>query len=283
VHLQAAGLLLRQGTIVGATIISAPSSTKNSTGERDPEMHQTRKGNQWYFGMKAYVGVDAESDLVHSVICTAANVADVTACAWCIARRRWRSTMPATYGEGQLMADNTTGGDDTLIGGAGPGTFSSLHGDADFMTGNAKGGNDTLIAGNGAPTNYLFGDAFEMDSNARGGNDTLISGTGTDHMWGDAQFINGIAASSTAPTGTVITGADTFVFAPGNGNDDINDFRQSDHDKIDVSAYGFHSLTQMMITEFNGNTQIAFNANDSVTLVGFSDAQALRPSDFVLA
>ena len=77
-HLQSAGLLLRQGTIVDATIIAAPSSTKNSTGERDPEMHQTRKGNQWYFGMKAHVGVDAESGLVHSVIGTAANVADVT-------------------------------------------------------------------------------------------------------------------------------------------------------------------------------------------------------------
>ena len=70
--------MLRQGTIVDATIIAAPSSTKNSTGERDPEMHQTKKGNQWYFGMKAHVGVDAESSLVHSVIGTAANVADVT-------------------------------------------------------------------------------------------------------------------------------------------------------------------------------------------------------------
>src|SRR6476469_3387074 len=77
-HLQTAGLLLRQGTIVDATIIAAPSSTKNSTGERDPEMHQTKKGNQWYFGMKAHVGVDAESSLVHSVVGTAANVADVT-------------------------------------------------------------------------------------------------------------------------------------------------------------------------------------------------------------
>src|SRR5882757_3257094 len=77
-HLQAAGLLLRQGTIVDATIIAAPSSTKNSTGQRDPEMHQTRKGNQWYFGMKAHVGVDAESGLVHSVIGTPANIADVT-------------------------------------------------------------------------------------------------------------------------------------------------------------------------------------------------------------
>jgi IS5 family transposase len=77
-HLQTAGLLLRQGTIVDATIIAAPSSTKNSTGQRDPEMHQTKKGNQWYFGMKAHVGVDAESSLVHSLIGTAANVADVT-------------------------------------------------------------------------------------------------------------------------------------------------------------------------------------------------------------
>jgi IS5 family transposase len=77
-HLQDAGLLLRQGTIVDATIIAAPSSTKNSTGERDPEMHQTKKGNQWHFGMKAHVGTDAESGLVHSVIGTPANVADVT-------------------------------------------------------------------------------------------------------------------------------------------------------------------------------------------------------------
>jgi IS5 family transposase len=77
-HLQDAGLLLRQGTIVDATIIAAPSSTKNSTGQRDPEMHQTKKGNQWHFGMKAHVGTDAGSGMVHSVIGTAANVADVT-------------------------------------------------------------------------------------------------------------------------------------------------------------------------------------------------------------
>jgi IS5 family transposase len=77
-HLHAKGLMLRQGTIVDATIVSAPSSIKNSTGERDPQMHQTRKGNQWYFGMKAHVGVDAESGLVHSLVGTAANVADVT-------------------------------------------------------------------------------------------------------------------------------------------------------------------------------------------------------------
>ena len=77
-HLSSKGLLLKRGTIVDATIISAPSSTKNATGERDPEMHQTKKGNQWYFGMKAHIGVDLESGLVHTVQTTPANAADVT-------------------------------------------------------------------------------------------------------------------------------------------------------------------------------------------------------------
>jgi IS5 family transposase len=72
------GLLLKTGTVVDATLIAAPSSTKNSTGERDSEMHQTKKGNQWHFGMKAHIGVDAESGLVHTVTTTAANAHDVT-------------------------------------------------------------------------------------------------------------------------------------------------------------------------------------------------------------
>ena len=76
--LAARGLMLKTGTVVDATLIAAPSSTKNSTGGRDPEMHQTKKGNQWHFGMKAHIGVDADSGLVHSVIGTAANVNDVT-------------------------------------------------------------------------------------------------------------------------------------------------------------------------------------------------------------
>lgn len=71
------GLMLKNGSAVDATLISAPSSTKNASGSRDPEMHQTKKGNQWYFGMKAHIGVDAHSGLVHSVIGTAANVHDV--------------------------------------------------------------------------------------------------------------------------------------------------------------------------------------------------------------
>ncbi len=76
--LEERGLLMRQGTIVDATIIAAPSSTKNKEKSRDPEMHQTKKGNQWYFGMKAHIGVDAASGLVHTVTGTAANAADIT-------------------------------------------------------------------------------------------------------------------------------------------------------------------------------------------------------------
>lgn len=76
-HLARKGLLLKRGSIVDATIIAAPSSTKNEGGERDPEMHQTKKGNQWHFGMKAHIGVDADSGLVHTVTTTAANEADV--------------------------------------------------------------------------------------------------------------------------------------------------------------------------------------------------------------
>ena len=76
--LAAQGLLLKEGTAIDATLIAAPSSTKNSTGTRDPEMHQTKKGNPWHFGMKAHIGVDADSGLVHTVVGTPANVNDVT-------------------------------------------------------------------------------------------------------------------------------------------------------------------------------------------------------------
>jgi IS5 family transposase len=76
-HLTRKGLLLKRGSIVDATIIAAPSSTKNNEGQRDPEMHQTKKGEQWFFGMKAHIGVDADSGLVHTVTTTAANESDV--------------------------------------------------------------------------------------------------------------------------------------------------------------------------------------------------------------
>ena len=76
--LAAQGLLLKEGSVVDATIIHAPTSTKNSSGRRDPEMRSTKKGNQWYFGMKAHIGVDDSSPIVHSVHTTAANEHDVT-------------------------------------------------------------------------------------------------------------------------------------------------------------------------------------------------------------
>ncbi len=76
-HLAERGLLLREGTMVDATIIAAPPSTKNQDKARDPEMHQTKKGNEWHFGMKAHIGADLHSGLVHSLHATAANEADV--------------------------------------------------------------------------------------------------------------------------------------------------------------------------------------------------------------
>jgi transposase, IS5 family len=108
------GLMLRQGTVVDATIIHAPNSTKNKDGKRDPEMHQTKKGNQYYFGMKSHIGVDAESGLVHSLVGTAANVADVTqnaeilpamAAGWlCQFGRRTRLGKGFQYASGQRVS-----------------------------------------------------------------------------------------------------------------------------------------------------------------------------------
>jgi IS5 family transposase len=95
-HLRDKGLMLRAGTVVDATLISAPSSTKNASGERDPEMHQSKKGNQWYFGMKAHIDVDDESGLVHTVRGTAAMSTTwlrPTAC--CMARKSTRLAMQA--------------------------------------------------------------------------------------------------------------------------------------------------------------------------------------------
>ena len=77
-HLQNQGVRITTGTIVDATIIHAPTSTKNREQKRDPEMHQTKKGNQWYFGMKAHVGVDSKTKLIHTALVTPANVGDAT-------------------------------------------------------------------------------------------------------------------------------------------------------------------------------------------------------------
>jgi len=78
-HLRREGIKISNGTIVDATIIGPPSSTKNKDGERDPEMHQTAKGKQWYFGMKAHIGVDSKTKLIHTILASAANVADALA------------------------------------------------------------------------------------------------------------------------------------------------------------------------------------------------------------
>jgi IS5 family transposase len=77
-HLQARGVRITTGTIVDATILHAPTSTKNREQQRDPEMHQAKKGNQWYLGMKAHVGVDSKTKIIHTAVATAANVADST-------------------------------------------------------------------------------------------------------------------------------------------------------------------------------------------------------------
>lgn len=77
-HLEDQGLILKEGTIIDASIIAAPTSTKNEKSERDPEMHQVKKGNEWYFGMKVHIGVDDELGIVHSLTTTAANVHDIT-------------------------------------------------------------------------------------------------------------------------------------------------------------------------------------------------------------
>lgn len=77
-HLEKQGLLLREGTIVDASIISAPTSTKNREGKRDPEMHQTKKGNEWHFGMKMHIGVDETFGVIHSLETTPANTHDIT-------------------------------------------------------------------------------------------------------------------------------------------------------------------------------------------------------------
>lgn len=78
VMLMERGLLMTKGTLVDATLIAAPSSTKNKDHARDPEMHQTKKGNQWHFGAKAHIGVDKDSGLVHTLTTTAANVSDIS-------------------------------------------------------------------------------------------------------------------------------------------------------------------------------------------------------------
>jgi Ca2+-binding RTX toxin-like protein len=182
-------------------------------------------------------------------------------------------------GDASRMFENARGGNDVLIGG--DNTHNQLFGDAmtmgqsgPFFRGVNVGGNDTVVAGNGADTvNFLYGDAEYLYGQARAGSDVLVSGTGTDFMYGDAL----------QKTGLVTTAADTFVFAPNGGNDMIADFRSSDGDRIDVSAWGFHSLGDMTISAVESGTHIAFDQNDGVTLSGIFDPATLHQSDFLFA
>ncbi len=96
-HLAEQGLILREGSIVDATILSAPSSTKNSSGERDPEMYQTKKGNQWHFGMKMHIGTDDAFGLIHSIATTSANVHDIAVADQFFMRRTERVWGDAGY------------------------------------------------------------------------------------------------------------------------------------------------------------------------------------------
>jgi hypothetical protein len=142
------------------------------------------------------------------------------------------------------------------------------------MYGHSRGGNDVITSGNSG-FSILHGDAWFMFDYAVGGNDVLISGTGLEIMYGDGQ--------ETGPN--VTTGSDIFVFKPGNAFDLIGDFRQTDHDKIDVRAYGFsgiHDPDLHIQVDFDFGTDIVFGDaadGNSVTLLGFTDP--LTASDFI--
>ena len=142
---------LREGTIVDATIMEAPASTKNDAQQRDPEMHQVKKGNQWYFGMKAHIGVDAQTGLVHSVATTAANVADVTQVPQLLhggETRVWggrgvsgRGAAPGAPGPGHGLADRPAGRAPTA---AGAGQCGRAHGAAQGLD-PGEGGASVLV------------------------------------------------------------------------------------------------------------------------------------------
>ncbi len=133
-HLAAKGLKVASGTIVDATIINAPSSTKNADKARDPEMHQTKKGNQWYFGMKAHFGVDSRTKLIHAVVATPANVADSTVLPELLHGQETRVWGDQAY-RGQRAQPKFFG----------TGTTTAISGDAAFLAAlGAVGGSDSF-------------------------------------------------------------------------------------------------------------------------------------------
>jgi serralysin len=187
-------------------------------------------------------------------------------------------------GDAVAMEDQSRGGNDRIEGGLGGFNFligdSGRTGGAEGMTGYARGGNDILIAGDFSPDapadsdfpqanqNVLIGDSKFMSDHTVAGKDRLVSGTAVDQMFGDAIEILG---------NNVTTAADIFVFKPGSNHDVIGDFRQSDGDRIDVSAYGFDSLSDLTIS---GNL-VSFGGGNDVTLSNF--AGTLTAADFIFA
>ena len=181
----------------------------------------------------------------------------------------------ALYGDAFTMTGNAHGGNDilktdgSLLSGA---NSAFLYGDAYSMFDNAVGGNDTLIGGKAGTSDTLVGDAHDMHGNATAGNDILISGGADDSMYGDA--INKDAS--------VISGHDTFVFAPMNGHDTINDFVHG-NDIIDLTALastGVHSISDLTIDLSGTDSIIHFDVNDTIAVVGI---QHLLASDFHFA
>ncbi|CAH1672116.1 conserved hypothetical protein [Chelatococcus asaccharovorans] len=183
-------------------------------------------------------------------------------------------------GDALFIGGAGRGGNDELIGVSTPSAQNILYGDAIDLGAGSTGGNDRISAGNvGADsgvTNYLYGDAKTLAAGARAGDDVLISGSGNDEIWGDAAEVE---------TGA-ITGHDIFVFGPGSGKDIIHDF-QSRQDRIDVSAYGIHSLSELIgkIQPYGShgeNIRIDFGDGNQVLVIGLP-ARAYGSRDFIFA
>lgn len=169
----------------------------------------------------------------------------------------------ANMGKGDDVAVGAFGAD-TLNGGDGN---DYLFGYTDVFIRGIVGDDDVLSGDDG--NDLLVGDSPDLIEGAVGGADTLIGGTGDDTLFGDGV----LDATSSG-------GADVFVFAPGSGDDVIKDFRLLDGDVIDVSAYGFDDVSDMVISSDGTDTTIVLSENDSITLAGFADHTALANDDF---
>ena len=175
------------------------------------------------------------------------------------------------YGDAITLAGSAQGGGDVLIATAGGMTTfagpaaDTLAGDAEAMTDSTQGGDDTLFGADGAPS-VLYGDAQAMSGAARGGGDLLVSGTGDDSMWGDAPTVLGLAQR----------GADTFRFAPDNGDDAIHDFEVG-VDKIDLTAFAsIHTIEDLTIAA--DLIVFADGGTIAITILG---GDALSSGDFI--